>query len=175
MKKATRHNLNTNSANGGKPVLETLEDRRLMSSVQLVDGMLILGGKANGFNRISVSPDANGTTLFARANDAKAHFDIKDVKSIRVIGGSKKDVVDIDESIKQNCYIRTQGGADSVVAGSGSDTVFGGNDNDTLRGGAGDDLLVGGAGNDRHDAGIGDDRRIIKAYNNPQFKVSVTS
>ena len=101
------------------PILETLEGRRLMSAVNLVDGMLILEGKAHGFNRITVSPDANGTTLFARSGNVKAHYKIKDVKSIRIIGGAKKDEVVIDAAIRQNAYINTKCGGDSVVSGFG--------------------------------------------------------
>src|SRR5687767_14051696 len=114
--KATRTNINnaTNAISAktaaattrvGKPVLETLEDRRLMSAVNLVDGMLILEGKPHGFNRLTVSPDANGTTLFARANGVKAHYNIKDVKSIRIIGGAKGDVVDVDRAVRKNTYV----------------------------------------------------------------------
>src|SRR4051812_3935287 len=90
----------------GKAILETLEDRRLMSQVHLVDGMLILQGNPHGFNRISVTPDANGTTVFARAGKAKGHFALKDIKSIRIVGGEKDDNVKIDPSIKKNAYIR---------------------------------------------------------------------
>src|SRR5687768_3419316 len=118
--KATRTNINNDTnaqpttaaaaaAQAKPPILETLEGRRLMSAVNLVDGTLILEGKAHGFNRITVSPDANGTTLFARANKVKAHFDIKDVKSIRIIGGAKKDEVVIDAAIRQPTYVNTKG------------------------------------------------------------------
>ncbi|MEA2709748.1 MAG: hypothetical protein QOF78_2349 [Phycisphaerales bacterium] len=181
MKKATRSNINDaiNSTlvggRGCKPVLETLEDRRLMSAVHLVDGMLILEGKANGLNRISVTPNTDGITLFARANGAKAHFNITDVKSIRIIGGGMDDNVFVDPTIRQDAYIRTAGGRDSIVAGSGNDTVIGGNDNDTLRGGAGDDLLIGGAGQDRLDAGANDDPLKINPVTNRAYSVSVTS
>src|SRR5687768_8535645 len=113
--KATRTNINdngTNCANVAKqPILETLEGRRLMSAVHLVDGMLILEGKANGFNRLTVSPDAGGKTLFARANDAKAHYDVSKVKSIRIIGGAKEDVVVVDTALKQNAYVNAKCGA----------------------------------------------------------------
>src|SRR5918993_254415 len=121
--KATRTNINdatnaqttTTTAAGSKPLLlETLEGRRLMSAVNLVDGMLILEGKAHGFNRITVSPDANGTTLFARSNDVKAHYKVKDVKAIRIIGGAKNDEVVIDANIRKNAYVNGKGGDDSI-------------------------------------------------------------
>lgn len=167
-------NAQTNGGGGGeKPVFETLEGRRLMSAVNLVDGMLILEGKSHGFNRITVSPDSNGTTLFARANGAKAHYDIKDVKSIRIIGGAKKDIVEIDPAIRQNAYVNAKCGADSVVGGSGNDTIIGSNGADTLRGGAGDDMLIGGAGKDRLDAGKNDDPLKINPAANRAFGISV--
>src|SRR4051812_10396094 len=86
---------------------EPLEDRRLMSQVSLVDGMLVLQGNAHGNNRLTVSPDSNGTTCYARANKEKAHYLLKDVKSIRIVGGEKRDVVEIDTAIKKSSYIKT--------------------------------------------------------------------
>ena len=73
MKNATRSNLNRNETRTETTTkatfasFEPLEDRRLMSQVSLVDGMLILQGNAHGNNRMTVSPDADGTTVFARA------------------------------------------------------------------------------------------------------------
>src|SRR4051812_36675979 len=112
MRNATQSN---NINNRQTPSFESLEDRRLMSQVALVDGMLILQGNANGFNRLTVSPDSNGTTVYARADQTKAHYLLKDVKSIRIIGGEKCDEVTIDASIKKAAYIRTGSGDDSVV------------------------------------------------------------
>jgi PKD repeat protein len=184
--KATRTNINDDANANAKtsaqqqptskpPLLETLEGRRLMSAVNLVDGMLILEGKAQGFNRITVSPDANGTTLFARANDVKAHYNVKDVKSIRIIGGAKDDQIVIDAAVRQAAYVNAKCGNDSVVAGSGNDTVIGGNGDDTLRGAAGDDMLLGQAGRDRVDAGPGDNPLKIAPAANKAFGISVAS
>src|SRR5262249_31699535 len=124
---ATRKSNVGNVGNGASAALfEALEDRRLMSSVQLVDGMLILQGNANGTNRITVSPDSNGTTLYARANDAKGHYLLRDVKSIRVVGGEKADTVTIDKALKKSSFVRVGNGNDYVCGGSGSDTIIGG-------------------------------------------------
>ena len=79
MMNATRNN---NLIGNAKPTFESLEDRRLMSQVALVDGMLILQGNAHGHNRLTVSPDDNGTTVFARANKVKEHYLLKDIKTI---------------------------------------------------------------------------------------------
>src|SRR5687768_705676 len=131
--KATRTNINNATPAqqiAGKPILETLEGRRLMSAVNLVDGMLIIEGKALGLNRISVSPDANGTTLFARSNDVKAHYNVKDVKAIRIIGGAKNDEIVIDANIRKNAYVNGKGGDDSIISGSGNDTLVGGTGHD---------------------------------------------
>src|SRR4051812_33124517 len=104
MKKVTRNN------NFKSQSLEQLEDRRLMSaSVQLVDGMLVLQGTNRGHNRLTVSPDSNGTTLYARADGVREHYLIKDVKSIRIVGGDKPDQIAIDQKIKDPSFIRTGG------------------------------------------------------------------
>src|SRR5207253_8241143 len=118
-----------------QPTIETLEDRRLLSAVHLIDGMLIVGGNANGNNRLSVTSDPGGETVFARANDVKAHYLLKDVRQIRVVGGEKNDVVTIDAALKKSAFIRVGSGDDSVTCGSGSDTVFAGNGRDTVIGG----------------------------------------
>jgi Ca2+-binding RTX toxin-like protein len=149
MKKVTRKNFNNKTALPKTQLLEKLEDRRLMSaSVQLVDGMLILQGNARGHNRITVSPDEGGQTLFARAGKAKGHYLQKDVKSIYIVGGERPDEIAIDSAIKKRSFIRAGKGADTVIGGGGSDSVFGGPGNDSITGGAGDDLLQGQGGID---------------------------
>src|SRR5688572_22387223 len=153
--------------------IETLEDRRLMSSVQLVDGMLILQGKHHGHNRLAVVPDDNGTTVFARANQAKGHFLLKDIKTIRIVGGEKNDTVDIAAALKKSSYIRVGAGNDTVSGGSGSDTVLGGAGADSLNGGAGDDLLYGQSGPDKINAGKGDDADRISPRKNKANKTAI--
>ncbi len=165
----------SNVGNVGNALFEALEDRRLMSSVQLVDGMLILQGNANGNNRISVSPDSNGTTLYARANDAKGHYLLHDIKSIRVIGGEKTDTVTIDKALSKSSFVRAGGGNDYIEGGSGSDTILGGGGVDTLVGGGGDDLIIsGGQGADKVTAGAGDNPSKIWKHKNKNFQVAVT-
>src|SRR5438105_13372115 len=109
MKNATRSNLNRNQTRTETTTqatvatfakfasFEPLEDRRLMSQVSLVDGMLILQGNAHGHNRLSVSPDSGGNTVFARANKVKEHFLLKDIKTIRIVGGETSDNIRIDK------------------------------------------------------------------------------
>jgi PKD repeat protein len=187
MNKATRSNFNRNRKDGKgtrkvdqtksiKPAFESLEDRRLLSQVSLVNGMLVITGNANGLNRLGVSPDSNGTTLFARANNSKAHYQLKDVKSIHIVGGNQADKVVIESAIKKSAYIKTGKGRDYVSAGSGSDTILGGSQPDTLMGGTGDDLIVsGGQGADKVDAGAGDDPSNIWPHKSTANPVSVAS
>ena len=63
MKNATR----SKNPNAVPSQFEALEDRRLMSKVGLVDGMLVLQGNANGNNKLTVSADPGGKTVYARA------------------------------------------------------------------------------------------------------------
>jgi len=169
MNKVTRkNNLKSN-------LLEQLEDRRLMSaSVHLVDGMLVLQGTTRGHNRLTVSPDSNGTTLYARADGVRKHYLMKDVQSIRIVGGDKPDRIAIDQKIKDPSFIRTGGGADSVAGGGGSDTVMGGAGNDTLSGGGGDDLLLGQGGSNKINAGSGDNASTISPIHHSDNKTTVT-
>src|SRR6184192_576776 len=115
MSNATRQNKNT-KRDRKSALVESLEDRRLMSSsVELVNGMLILQGKCQGHNRLAVTPDQGGQTVFARANGVKEHYLLKEIKSIRIIGGEKADNVVVDDSIKKSCYVRAGAGDDSVT------------------------------------------------------------
>src|SRR2546423_107447 len=155
--------------------IETLEDRRLLSSVQLIDGMLIVGGNANGNNRLSITSDPGGQTVFARANDVKGHYLLKDIRQFRVVGGEKNDVVTIDKALKKSAFIRVGSGDDSVTCGSGSDTVFAGNGRDTVVGNGGDDLIMGGTGPNKIDAGAGDNPRAIWIHKNAKNTTSVVS
>ena len=173
MNKVTRNNLNRNKRKTS--IIETLESRQMMSaSVQLVDGMLILQGASRGHNHLTVSPDANGTTLFARADSVKKHYLIKDVQSIRIVGGDKPDQVAIAPNITKPSFIRTGGGADSVSGGGGSDTIMGGAGNDTITGGAGDDLLLGQGGSNNVDAGNGDNPDVISPVHDSANTTTVT-
>ena len=76
MKNATR----SKNLNAVPSQFEALEDRRLMSKVGLVDGMLVLQGNANGNNKLTVSADPGGKTVYARANDVKKHYLLKDIQ-----------------------------------------------------------------------------------------------
>ena len=183
MKKVTHKNFNaktTGQKNSQKnsqqnSLIETLEDRRMMSaSVHLESGMLILQGNTHGYNRLTVSPDANGTTVFARADGIKQHYLLKDIKSIQVVGGDKADNVNIDSKIKLPSFVRTGAGNDTVVGGSGSDSIFGGTGNDSLTGGAGDDLLLGQGGSNKINAGAGDDPTAIAPVKNSANPNAVT-
>jgi hypothetical protein len=166
MKQATQ-NLNRNR----KPQFEKLEDRRLMSQVSLVDGMLIVQGNANGNNRLGVTRDEGGKTFFARSNGVKEHYDISEVKSIYLIGGEKTDTVFVERDIDRNAYVRVGSGDDLVETGAGSDTIFGGNGADSLRGNEGDDLIVGAAGPDKINAGANDNPNSISAAATSKLKV----
>jgi PKD repeat protein len=170
MKNATRSNLI------GKPSFEALEDRRLMSSVGLVDGMLVLQGDAQSNNKMTVVPNAAKTAVDATVNNVKGHYLLKNIKTIRIIGGEKDDTITIDSRIKKSAFVRAGAGNDSVVGGSGSDTLIGGNGNDTLVGGGGDDLLIhGGIGSDKINAGNGDDPTKIWPHKNAANTTAVTS
>src|SRR5215217_932955 len=141
----------------GQALLESLEDRRLMSSVSMVGETVVLQGSPGANNKLSVAIDPGGKTLFVRANKVSAHIPTSAVKSIRAIGGEGCDWITIDKALTKPSYIRTGAGADLISGGGGADTVMAGHGNDTINGNGGDDFIVDGPGADSVNAGTGDD------------------
>ena len=153
----------------GNAVLEALEDRRLMASVQLNDGVLHLAGDTGAQNRLTVSTENNGKTLVAHANGITRKYGAYLVKSIKITGGEQKDTIIIADHVKQSAHVDARGGDDSVRTGAGNDTIFGGDGRDTLTGSGGDDYIHGQGGYDVIWAGMGDDPKKIgvTANSNP--------
>ena len=140
------------------PTHETLESRRLYSTVRLDDaGVLRITGTA-GNDDISVS--RYGRTEFQVSDgDAVSTFAMKSAKKLIFIGGPGDDRITLG-NVRINAYLDGGAGddqlsaaprgehADTLVGGDGNDYLFGGGGNDSLDGGNGYDTLFGGAGDD---------------------------
>jgi Ca2+-binding RTX toxin-like protein len=147
------------------PLLEPLEDRRLLSSVSLTNGVLQLTGDANSPNHLVVQPSGS-SNLFVYANNANKTVARSAVKSVKFIGGSRDDSIFLASTLPYNTTVNAGAGNDDVRIGAGNDTVDGGDGNDRLwtragndkiLGGRGDDSIQGFEGNDTIDAGDGND------------------
>lgn len=156
------------------PALETLEDRRLLSSISLSNGVLTLTGDSNSENKLVIQPSGS-SKLYVYANNVNRTVALSAVRSVKFVGGSKDDDIFLASKLRLdavvnagagNDYIRTAEGNDVVDAGDGNDRirsrpgndrVIGGNGNDSFEGEDGNDTFDGGAGNDSADGGKGDD------------------
>lgn len=168
------------------PVFETLEDRRLLSSVWLSNGVLTLAGDPDRANDLVVQP--SGTkNLYVYANGVNKTVPLSSVKLVKFVGGPKADGIFLASTLTLNAEVKAGAGDDDIRLGKGNDYVeagdgndkiwtrpgddkaFGGNGNDSFLGdigndsfdgGSGDDTADGGGGNDTIVGGIGDDTLI---------------
>ncbi len=141
-----------------KAVFETLEDRRLLSTVTLINGTLTVRPDGAQPVKLFVEYDAARDQIRA-ATDARRTqvFDRADVRAIDVVGTDGNDTVYINGDVKVSATIVGGGGNDKLVGGAGKDVIDGGGGNDTILGRGGNDRLFGGEGNDFIQGGLGDD------------------
>ena len=158
-------------------LFETLEGRRLLSSVALSSGVLKITGNSSSANTLGVS--VSGTSLVATHNGATQSYSSSSVTRIEITGGSAADNVWITSDVTKPSILRGNGGndtlsggsgRDTVYAGSGNDVAYGNNNNDSLRGEDGEDTLYGGSGTDTLSGDGGNDVRYDE-----QFSGGVTS
>jgi parallel beta-helix repeat protein len=126
------------------PTVEDLEVRRMMSTVTMEDGVLVVRGDANKPNTIHVS--ASKGKIHAAAGRAKLAVAVAAVLAVRVEGGNKADVIDVSPLVKLGAYIEGKAGNDLVRTGGGKDTVIGGAGNDAIVNRGKADMVYGGAG-----------------------------
>ncbi len=165
---------------------ESLDPRLVLAAVPgtatLTDGVLeVCGTDADDVIIVSLGPDG-GIFVGGDFTSTPQSFDLSDVTSIRITGGTGNDTIVStslpmsatfdgeagDDTIFGSAFddsitggdgvdlIMAGAGDDTVSGGAGADTVFGGDGADILNGGAGDDSLVGNAGDDtlNGDAGV---------------------
>lgn len=133
---------------GSKTAAASSGTFRLSGSVLTVTG---LQNQSNVFN---VSYNSSNTYLNITVGSATQSYRIGSISQIRIIGGSKNDLVQVSSSVTLPFNIDVGAGNDTVYAGSGNDTIIGGDGNDRISGGKGHDLISGSNGDDTL---IGDD------------------
>jgi PKD repeat protein len=153
------------AAPAGAAVLETLEDRRLLSSVTLTGGVLKVVGDPNSANDLVVQPAASGK-IYVYANNVNKTFRISDVDVVQFTGGSKGDGIFLASKLNLDAVVNAGAGDDDIRLGEGNDVVNAGDGddkiwtrpgNDKAYGGNGDDRFLGDTGNDLFEGGPGDD------------------
>jgi len=165
MKDTTSDNLNAIEPNSSPAVVieqaaahalvETLEQRKLMSTVSFDSGRLVINGLSDQSNSIQVT--TNNGKIHATVNGERTSVGLAGVKAIRIVGGDKDDFVQVSSKITIPVRITGGEGNDRLIGGSGRDIIEGGAGNDTIYGGAGKDVLNGNSGIDRIYGGTGGD------------------
>jgi len=152
----TRMQSQNNSSRG----LEQLESRRLLSSVDLVGGVLtVLGTQDKDDITISLK-SGNTSQLSVDMNGVVNNFNVSAINSIFVFGRTGDDTIEVSNAngvVPFACYLGGGADKDKIVGGNFDDTLRGGDDNDELTGGRGNDSLIGDDANDVLNGGAGDD------------------
>jgi hypothetical protein len=151
-----------------RPLVETLEDRRLLS-ISVLRGALNITG-TGGDDVIIVSVATSQKDTFAVSVNGRLNgVEMQGVKRINISGLAGNDMLLIDETngvIDVPVNLAGGNGNDTLGGGSGPDLLQGGRGNDLIRGGAagdviegyyGNDTLYGGSGKDNVYAGAGTD------------------
>src|SRR5437763_15699768 len=117
-------------------ILETLEDRRMMSTTPLgpatlgSDGVLTVNADASKSAKMIVDFTPDGKRIQVRAAAQTQTFPVGQVKKLVLNGSDNADYIYIDPRMSIPSYIHPGAG------------------NDVIRGGGGDDHIDAGAGND---------------------------
>ena len=172
----------------GRP-FEPLEDRLLMWSTPLPDGISFANGivninagagddvaavvvegdhlRATLAHRVRVTLDIN-TTITTTIQDADKSYPLANVTKVNFYGRDGNDSFVNETNVP--CYASGHAGNDTLTGGGAADLIYGGDDNDDLTGGggadsldagAGDDTLEGNGGNDALEGGDGNDRYVF--------------
>ena len=172
--------------NGKSGMIESLETRRLLSTVTLGShGLLKVRGDAGAMNVITVTNDTDPTMIDVSVTGTKANgtptaplsqtFTKANVLAVLIIGGAKADTISVGQtngafaiptaifSGPGNDTVTTGAESDTITASGGNDTVNSGEGNDIVRGGQGDDSITVDGGNDKVHGGSGND--VITAGN----------
>ena len=152
------------------PVLEQLEERRLLSAT-LSDGVLTVVG-TNQADKIDVSVDVRRSNLLhVILNDTLINARLSKVHEIVIntldgndtvyVGGTDKPIPGVSVVVNEgdgNDFVMASASSTRLNAGSGSDTLVGGSAGDNhLWAGSGKDLLIAGTPNDVLHGGSGRD------------------
>ena len=146
-----------------------LETRRLLASIQLDSGDLLLVGTA-GDDLIDLRGGADFQSFTIQINkdpEFTQTFRYDEVNQLRVFAGEGDDRV--TNTLLRESHIYGGLGNDHIEGGYRDDLLLGGEGVDTLIGRNGDDVLYGQGGNDWLYGGQGEDRLLGSAGNDRLF------
>lgn len=116
----------------------------MLSSVSLDQGILLIQGDAGKPNKISVT--MNKGKVLATAGRAKLLAAVAQILAMKIVGGTKTDIINISPLVRLAAYIDAGAGNDVIHTGAGADTVIAGAGNDKVINRGGSDAIYGGTG-----------------------------
>jgi hypothetical protein len=139
------------------PLVESLEDRKLLSAVSLSrGGTLFVEGTRHNDDVVVHRNPANRRELEV-LHDGQSEIISGRVRRVVVVTGAGEDSVIVDRRVSVNSTLQGGDGDDSLFGGSGDDSLEGDTGDDSLVGGAGSDDMHGGDGVDDMEGDDGDD------------------
>jgi Ca2+-binding RTX toxin-like protein len=137
-------------------IAEGLESRRLLSGVELVEGVLtVTGTEAN--DTVVVEINSVKQTVEIVLNGKRTFHPAASVVSVKAMLGTGNDLFDATK-VSLRAHVDGEGGNDTLRGGAGDDCLIGGLDNDLVAGNIGADSVYGNGGKDNLDGGPGRDR-----------------
>src|SRR5258708_6753346 len=119
-------------------ILETLEDRRMMSASPLSpatlgsDGVLTVNSDGTKSTTMLVEFTPDGKHIQVRAAAQMQTFPVGQVKKLVLNGSDQADYIFVDPRISVPCDIHGGAGNDTIRAGSGDNHIDGGDGNDFI-------------------------------------------
>lgn len=146
--------------------IETLEERRLMASLQGANGILTISGTgADDVAEVTVQNGVVSAVVADGAGVVRQNYTAASVREIRFLGGDGADRFTNRTSIPSRAWgeagddVLVGGdGDDELVGGPGDDMLVAGNGQDRVWGAEGNDVIAAGNGNDTVYGGYGDDQ-----------------
>jgi Ca2+-binding RTX toxin-like protein len=128
------------------PVMEAMEQRRMLTSTCSPGATFLYTGDVNG-NTIIAS--TSGGTLTVTDGTTPCNYTQSSVTSLTIDGAGGVDIITVESSVSVPSI--------TLKGGDGNDVISGGDGGETILGQAGDDVLTGGTGADSIDGGSNDD------------------
>jgi hypothetical protein len=139
------------------PMVESLEDRKLLSAVSLSSGgTLYVEGTRRADDIVVRRNPENRREIEVRHNGESETFSGR-IRRIVVVTGGGDDSALVDRRVAPASTLEGGAGDDSLYGGAGDDSLNGDVGDDSCVGGAGDDSIRGGDGADDCDGSDGDD------------------
>jgi hypothetical protein len=145
-------------------MMEGLEGRQLLSTIDVVDGTLRIFGEKFAANRVTVDLNSSGTTLTATAPGISRSYARSSIRSIQIVTGNEADNVYVRTDLAIPAWIFTGHGNDTIWSGAGADVIVAGAGNDKIWTNAGNDTIYGGDGDDTANGGPGNDAAVSTLF-----------